>query len=295
MIWGTEFMRNRNLRIKFAVPILSFFLFSSSAFAFTQTPTLTPKAPSLSSSVDSAQEPVRPDFFSFVVFGDCHVGRSPETDGVCKDLIMALRREKDVAFAVNLGDFADHGKKEAYEKYLKMISGLNFKIYHVPGNHDLSGSGQRYYKRNIHNRYYYSFDHGNSHFIILNNAYGHSFDAEQLAWLKRDLAAGRWEHIFVFMHRPTFDPGEVFGGYVMSGRERVKQLLQLFNQYHVDYVFAGHIHGYASSKRDGTVYVVSGGGGGPLHLPRDFGGFYHYVKIKVEDERIFDKIVRVYE
>jgi hypothetical protein len=63
----------------------------------------------------------------------------------------------------------------------------------------------------------------------------------------------------------------------------------------VNYVFAGHIHGYASSKRNGTVYIVSGGGGGPLHLPEDFGGFYHYVKIKVEGENIFDKIVRVYE
>jgi 3',5'-cyclic AMP phosphodiesterase CpdA len=230
-----------------------------------------------------------------VVFGDCHVGRSPETDAICKDLFRKLNREKGVAFAVNVGDFAERGKKEAYDRYLRIMAGAKIKIYHVPGNHDLSGGGYKYYKKNINGIYYYSFDHKNSHFIILNNAYGRSFDAKQFAWLKKDLAATKKRHIFVFMHRPTFDPGEIFGGYVMSGRERVKQLLKLFKQYHVNYVFAGHIHGYASSKRNGTVYVVSGGGGGPLHLPRDLGGFHHYVKIKVEGDEIFDKIVMVYE
>ncbi len=306
MIWATDKIQNskiksQNFNLKFKIHLFFFckiFLFVSlfgAAFAFTQTPTLTPQAPSLLPSINSSEGLPGADSFSFVVFGDCHVGRSPEEDRVCRDLIMALGREKDVDFVVNLGDFADHGKKEAYEKYLKMVSGLGLKIYYVPGNHDLAGSGYKYYKKHIGQKYYYSFDHGNSHFIVLNNAYGHSFDAKQFAWLKEDLAATKKKHIFVFMHRPTFDPGEIFSGYAMSGREVVKRLLQLFSQHRVAYVFAGHIHGYASSKRNGTVYIVSGGGGGPLHLPRDFGGFHHYVKIKVEGGRIFDKIVKVYD
>lgn len=308
MTWATEFLRDRNLRMKFAVPILKeprllvsgsliifFILFSSFAFAFTRTPTITPQVPALSSAGGFADVGGAPDSFSFVVFGDCHVGRSPETDAICRELVSRLNREKDVAFAVNVGDFADHGKKSAYEKYLRIISGLRIKVYHVPGNHDLAGDGYKYYKQMINDKYYYSFDHGNSHFVILNNAYARSFGAKQFAWLKQDLASTKKKHIFVFMHRPMFDPAEIFSGYVMSGREVIKELMRIFDKHGVDYVFAGHIHGYASSRRDSTFYVVSGGGGGPLHLPKDFGGFHHYVKISVEGDKVEDMIVRINE
>ncbi|MBU0672310.1 MAG: hypothetical protein KJ732_04690, partial [Candidatus Margulisbacteria bacterium] len=90
-------------------------------------------------------------------------------------------------------------------------------------------------------------------------------------------------------------PSEIYKNYVMSGREVTKQLMALFEKYQVDYVIAGHIHGYARAERRGIVYVVSGGAGAPLYLPADFGGFYHYVRIDVNGEMITDRTVKIYD
>jgi hypothetical protein len=81
----------------------------------------------------------------------------------------------------------------------------------------------------------------------------------------------------------------------MSGRKVTEELVKLFAKYKVTRVFAGHIHGYAKTERDGVVYSISGGGGGQLHLPPEFGGFYHYLRIDVDKKKITDTIRRVYD
>lgn len=60
------------------------------------------------------------------------------------------------------------------------------------------------------------------------------------------------------------------------------------------YVFAGHIHGYGREERNGTVYILTAGGGAPLYLPAFDGGFYHYVKVTVDGNKITDELVKVY-
>jgi len=229
-----------------------------------------------------------PQSFSFVVFGDNRDG-----DKVFMDLITKVNHEKDLAFAVNTGDFVSWGKESGYKNYLRMISNLNIKLYNVPGNHDLVKHGYQYFKKYF-GPYYYSFDYMNAHFIILNNAFRQSFHPKQFSWLKKDLATTDQDNIFVFLHKPTFDPTELYAGQIMSSRETVKQLMRVFKKYKVDYVFAGHIHGYAKAKRDGVVYVVTGGGGAPIHLSKDFGGFHHYVRIDVVGDQIEDKVVKIY-
>jgi Icc protein len=252
------------------------FGFNDSSFAFSQPPKNNTETAPTSES------------FSFTVFGDSH-----DSYDIFACLIEQVNGE-DVAFAVHLGDAVQSPSEREYLNYLKMISGLKVKLYQVPGNHDLAGNGYKYYKKYF-GPYYYSFDFKNSHFVVLNNAFPESFTADQFAWLKKDLAETDKENIFIFMHRPIFDPAEVFQGYVMSGREVIRELMRLFNKYGVDYVFAGHIHCYAKVRRNGIVYIVSGGAGAQLHLPKDFGGFHHYVKIEVAGNSITDKVVMVYE
>jgi len=44
---------------------------------------------------------------------------------------------------------------------------------------------------------------------------------------------------------------------------------------------AGHQHLYNRSLRDGVLYVITGGGGAPLHtFTEDYGGFMHYIVAK---------------
>ncbi len=226
--------------------------------------------------------------FTFVAFGD-----NQGSDEIFLDLIDKVNQEEDIAFAVHLGDMVINGTPEEFDHYLELLSGLKLKTYPVPGNHDVV-RGNNIYKKYF-GPLYYSFDRQNAHFVVINNSFKSSFDAQQFAWLKADLAKTDKEHIFVLMHRPTFDPTEIYKNYMMSGRKVTEELMKVFEKYKVDYVFAGHLHGYARAERKGVVYIISGGAGGPLYLPKDFGGFHHYVKIEVDGSKIRDEVIKIYE
>ncbi len=225
--------------------------------------------------------------FSFAVFGDNRDGEQ-----IYQRILQGVKADRSIALAVNTGDFVARGEEGQYLAYRRMIKDFPVKIYHVPGNHDLVRGGWRHFTTYFGD-YYYSFDYENSHFIILNNAFNESFDVRQFRWLKNDLAATNQPNIFVFMHKPTFNPSKFYADYTMSGRQVTKELLALLTKYKVKYVFAGHLHGYARAERDGVVYVVTGGGGAPLYLPPDFGGFYHYVKITVDGEKITEQVIKI--
>lgn len=252
---------------------LGLILLTGSILAFSQSP---------------PADQLRPrDSFSFVAFGD-----NQGSDEIFLDLIDKVNQEQ-IDFALHLGDMVINGTPQEFEHYLELLSNIKVKTYTVPGNHDVV-QGNHIFKKYF-GSLYYSFDYKNTHFIVLNNSFKRSFDAEQFAWLKQDLAKTDQEHIFVFMHRPTFDPTEIYKNYMMSGRRVTEELMRLFEKYKVDYVIAGHLHGYARTKRKGVVYLISGGAGGPLYLPKDFGGFHHYVRIDVAGDKIKDRVIKLYD
>ncbi|MDD4178843.1 MAG: metallophosphoesterase [Candidatus Margulisbacteria bacterium] len=227
--------------------------------------------------------------FSFAVLGDSCDGKQ-----VFNDIVDKINRDKELSFVVNLGDFVSTGQPAQYNEFKKTVSRLKIPVYNALGNHDGIYGGWKIFRK-MFGPSYYSFDFDNSHFIVLDNAFKESFDRDQFEWLKLDLTLSRAEHKFVFMHKPVFDPSAIYKDYIMSGRAVTEELMGLFQKYKVDYVFAGHIHGYAKSKRDGVTYIISGGAGSPLRLPPEFGGFYHYVKIEVDGSKVNDQIIRPYE
>lgn len=227
--------------------------------------------------------------YSFIVFGDNRDG-----DETFKVLINKANQEKGVAFAVNTGDFVSSGKIAQYDHYQALMRQFKFPVYNAMGNHDGVKGGWKIFEKRF-GPLYYSFDCQGSRFIIINNAFRESFDREQFNWLKNVIATGEVKHKFVFMHKPVFDPSEIYKDYIMSGRAVTEELVRLFTKYKVDYVFAGHIHGYAKSVRDGVTYIVTAGGGAPLYLPPEFGGYYHFVRVDVENGAVKDTVIRVYE
>ena len=227
--------------------------------------------------------------FSFAVFGDNHGDRP-----VFRDLIKHINKDKSIKFCVNTGDFVVSASELQYQRYKKATKKLRPKLYNVVGNHDVYRGGYKYYKK-YYGPTYYSFDYQGAHFVLLDNAWSKSFNYKQFAWLKKDLAKYRDKKVFVFIHKPIFDPTDIFKDYMMSGRKVAAELVNFFAKNKVDYVCAGHIHGYAKAKRKGVNYQISGGAGAPLHLPREWGGFYHYVKITVDKKGINAKVVRFYE
>jgi len=226
--------------------------------------------------------------FSFAVFGDNRDGEE-----TFKLILNQLNADPPV-FAVNTGDFVSRGQKAEYEHYLKLIKGAKFKIYNVMGNHDEVQGGGRWFSKYF-GPDYYSFDYEGSHFIFLNNAFKGDFDKKQHTWLIADLKKNNEKNIFVFFHKPIFDPSETYPNYVMSERKMGQDLMELFKRYKVRYVFTGHIHGYARVERGGVIYIVTAGAGAPLYLPRYLGGFYHYVKITVDGDSIKEEVVKLYD
>ena len=59
----------------------------------------------------------------------------------------------------------------------------------------------------------------------------------------------------------------------------------------VDAVFAGHEHHYQRKTVDGILHVITGGGGAPLYDREEDGGFYHFVRVTVDGDRVSAEVI----
>jgi 3',5'-cyclic AMP phosphodiesterase CpdA len=123
---------------------------------------------------------------------------------------------------------------------------------------------------------------------MASSATGHLTE-EELAWIDADLSATDQPVKIVVLHHPPFDPDGTT--HIMSsGNEAFMALMAV---HEVDHVFAGHIHAYAQEERDGTVYVITGGGGAPLYDDEHPNAFYHYVQVMVAGDQVSTRVVRL--
>ncbi|XP_028797157.1 purple acid phosphatase 15 [Neltuma alba] len=126
--------------------------------------------------------------------------------------------------------------------------------------------------------FYYSFNAGGIHFIMLGAYIGYDKSAEQYKWLQRDLASldrsiTPW--LIATWHPPWYS------SYVAHYREaecmRV-EMEELLYSYGVDIVFNGHVHAYERSNRVynysldpcGPVYITVGDGGNREKMSNQF-------------------------
>jgi hypothetical protein len=161
----------------------------------------------------------------------------------------------------------------------------NTPFFFSAGNHDLNccpGPGDPTLT-NFQNAFYlptnsadgtelfYSFDHGDAHFVALFNPWFTSYvftnGTAQFQWLTNDLAKSSKHWKFLFFHNPIAHSG------VHSGADRdangaldQTQLMHLLQpvaeQYGVQLIFGGHDHNFEKfAPTNGLHHVVSGGGG----------------------------------
>src|ERR1700693_3484091 len=148
-------------------------------------------------------EPMKPSAqsdFTFVQISDSHIGfNKPANTDVTATLQAALRRI-DAApgtpdFLIHTGDLT-HSSKAAEFDTLDQILASRRQVFYVPGEHDTSvDDGKMYlerYGKGTKGSGWYSYDHKGVHFIGLVNVVQLEgmgrLGAEQLTWLKRDLA-----------------------------------------------------------------------------------------------------------
>jgi 3',5'-cyclic AMP phosphodiesterase CpdA len=184
------------------------------------------------------------------------------------------------AFVVVCGDLVNKpGDPDQIAEYKRISSTLDpaIKLYNVAGNHDADHVPTRKSLMDYRTDFdpdYYTFQAGNLFAIVLNSSLmrdpdsaREEADAQEL-WLRTALDQARSLNnklIMVFQHHSLFltdaeEPDQYFN---FPGGQR-KVYLELFKEYKVTCVFAGHYHRSAWGRAGDLEMVTTGPVGKPL-------------------------------
>jgi predicted phosphodiesterase len=227
------------------------------------------------------------DSFRFAVIGD-RTGSA--VDRIFEETIDEIKL-LDPDFVMCVGDLIEGYETDTaimYAQWDSIIASINTlpcKFYYVAGNHEIQNEIDRaIYEEKTGFKRYYSFNHKNTHFVILDNTMTYwpqpqEIGAEQLNWLEKDLEKHKqMDNIFVFYHIPT---------YIYARRENTTDtLMSIFEKYGVDVVFTGHHHEYSYLKQKNIEYInVGSSGGGMSSSDPARGHFYHYLMVSVSGQQ----------
>lgn len=197
--------------------------------------------------------------------------------------IVALMTADNPVAVFHLGDLLYHGTDPSlWDRYRTITAPLRNVVgneyFPVVGNHELYTNEQQglsnYFREFSHlqEQRWYSVERSGLHFCILYapTEYSNQFSAydsikpgsTQFAWMTNQLADAAARNLIrvVLFHAPLYSSGP------HGSTLWLQDILQApFEQYGVSVVFSGHDHGYERSLVNGIQYVVSGGGGAPLH------------------------------
>ena len=274
---------------------------------------LTPPEPSASS-------------LTFYAYGDTRDSPSMHNNvlhWIRGDTLNASPPNERQTFLLHSGDFVHRGLEEPYwdsdyfhynsyestSEFLKTMP-----VIGSVGNHECYTTGPVFhYNADIFHKYwpyefyttphyYYSFDYGPVHFIIL-DVYTSEYNpgSAQYVWLTQELSQSAKPWTIVMFHYPPYDAGAgdaevVAGPDGYANTEDIRSYLcPLFEQYDVKLVLSGHRHYYSRSEVPVAAdpsrkirYLILGGGGAPLSVPDTISGYvvvaksaYHFARIEI--------------
>lgn len=198
------------------------------------------------------------------------------------------------SFLIHPGDLVGTGTNDLHwtEQFFPAMAPLigRVPIYPVLGNHEVNARNYYDYFQLPEPEYYYEFRYGNAHFFMIDTNKNVDPESEQYQWLDDALSRCTAAWKFVVHHHPVYSSDENDYGNLWKtnqstrGDARVRVLTALYDKYKVDIVWNGHIHSYertwpvfrneATTFDKGTIYMVTGGGGGGLETPGPFRPFF---------------------
>jgi hypothetical protein len=106
---------------------------------------------------------------------------------------------------------------------------------------------------------YYSFDHANMHFIVLDSqSAANTPGSPMMLWLESDLQATTADWIIAFWHHPPYSKGLLHDSDVEANEINMRgNVLPLLEDYGVDLVLTGHSHSYERSHLIDGHYGLS--------------------------------------
>ena len=178
-------------------------------------------------------------------------------------------------FVVVTGDMVNRpGDSLHLAVYFEGISKIadDIPVYHIPGNHDITGSSevsrQAYIDRFGYERF--SFTKQGHTFIGVNTcpikAGDMKAEQEQFEWLEKELVkASNSKHRIIFTHCPiAVQDIDEDDGYMNFPKVLREKYMNLFKKYNVSLVLSGHLHNNATCADEGLELITSGPCGKPL-------------------------------
>ena len=209
----------------------------------------------------------------------------------------AARRNPEAAFFINMGDIVDNGEDHTqWQAWLGGVEGIIDRIPFAPvmGNHEtydlkwevrLPEAYLRYFLVPENNsrefpRYYYSFDYGDAHFMVLNSQWDETESfrpglmEEQVNWLQRDARGSGKKWKIALIHKDVLQ-------YRIHNRPERKEgisdlgkvFMPIFDELGVDVVFTAHLHTY---RNRGRLYDFHPDRRGPLYILTGVAGDVRY-------------------
>ncbi len=261
--------------------------------------------------------------FSFVFMTDIHVEPELNADkGLMRavNLVNRIKPEFVLTGGDNIMDALgqNYGRSDSlYNLYTSIMKNLQMPVYHGMGNHEIFGLyeksgvspdnpfyGKKLYEDRLAKRYY-SFDHKNWHFIVLDGIgltedhhYYGVIDREQIEWLKKELEkTGKEKPIAVCTHIPLLS----IGSQIMEGPTKgmgestiitnADKIIPLLEKYNVKLVLQGHLHFLEDINYNGIHYITGGAVCSNWWKGKRYGMEEGFLEIHVDGEKFDWKYV----
>ena len=222
----------------------------------------------------------------------------------------AAWRNPEAAFFVNMGDIVDNGEDHTqWQAWFHAVDGIANRMPFVPvmGNHETYNQNwkvrlpEAYLKyfavpengSRDFARYYYSFDYGPVHFMVLNSQWDETEDfksglkEEQIEWLRKDAQQSTKQWKIVLIHK------DVLQYRIHNRPERQEGIsdvgeafMPLFEELGIDIVFSAHLHTY---RNRGHIRGNHHDSKGPLYILTGVAGNVRYPGLWIDhalDERV---------
>ena len=201
--------------------------------------------------------------------------------------------ENNPSVVFHTGDLVNNGlNPEDWAMFNKITDGLRetAEFYPALGNHE-ENSPLFFKNFNLpNNGHWYSVDRQDAHFIILDSNSVLTTDSEQYRWLEDNLKSvdKKTKFVIVIFHHPIFSSTKSH-----ADEKGLMHIIPLFERYGVNMVFNGHAHNYERFYYNKIYYIVTGGGGAPLHRRSHkaeyselFRKVYHFCKLSISSNQL---------
>jgi len=220
-------------------------------------------------------------------------GRPDGFDGTCASMIELFTRDPSYqTLAICAGDRADADDETVWDTqyFSRAWKNIPYFLARIPvagprGNHEKAGTVfKQYYPYPYVSDFYWSFDYGPVHIIVLDQFVSYAPGSPQYDWLVSDLAAISKPWKIIALHMPGWSAGGVH-----ENNLEVQEYIQpLCLQYGIDLVISGHNHYYARADVSGVQHLTTGGASDYISTP--VGGDYiviserafHHLEIDIE-------------